>query len=74
VLPVRRSLGEVVLDQKPSVLSQSLDDLGITRGKCLGRTQWSSLLDSTTYLYYFTSGCTPITTWSHVLPEHSTVT
>jgi len=56
------------------LLSQSLDDLGITLGKCLGRTQWSSPLDSTTYLYYFTSGCTPITTWSHVLLEHSTIT
>jgi len=44
------------------MLSQSLDDLGITLGECLGRTQWSSLLDLTTYLYYFTSGCTPITT------------
>jgi len=42
------------------VLSQSLDDLGITRGECLGRTQWSSLLDLATYLYYFTSGCVPI--------------
>jgi len=27
------------------VLSQSLDDLGITLGKCLGRTRWSSPLD-----------------------------
>jgi len=56
------------------MLSQSLDDLGTTRGECLGRTRWSSPLDSTTYLYYFTSGCTPIITQSHVLPEHSTVT
>jgi len=44
------------------LLSQSLDDLGITLGECLERTRWSSPLDSTTYLYYFTSGCTPITT------------
>ena len=44
------------------VSSQSLDNLGITQGECLGRTQWSSLLDLTTYLYYFTSGCAPITT------------
>ena len=56
------------------MLSQSLDDLGTTRGECLGRTRWSSPLDSTTYLYYFTSGCTSITTLSHVLPEHSMVT
>ena len=49
------------------LLSQSLDDLGTTRGECLGRTQWSSPLDLTTYLYYFTSGCGPITTQSHVL-------
>ena len=56
-----------------SLLSQSLDDLGTTRGECLERTWWSSPLDSTTYLYYFTSGCTPITTRSHVLPEHSMI-
>ena len=43
-------------------------------GECLGRTRWSSPLDSTTYLYYFTSGCTPIITWSHALPEHSMIT
>jgi len=49
------------------LLSQSLDDLGTTLGECLGRTQWSSLLDLTTYLYYFTSGCVPIITQSHVL-------
>ena len=57
-----------------SLLSQSLDDLGTTLGECLGRTRWSSPLDWTTYLYYFTSGCTPIITWSHVLPEHSLIT
>jgi len=56
------------------MLSQSLDDLGITLGECLGRTRWSSLLDLTTYLYYFTSGCVPIITQSHVLPEHSMIT
>jgi len=56
------------------LLLQSLDDLGTTLGECLGRTRWGSLLDLTTYLYYFTSGCTPITTRSHVLLEHSTIT
>ena len=56
------------------LLSQSLDDLGTTQGECLGRTRWSSPLDLTTYLYYFTSGCVPIITWSHVLPEHSMIT
>ena len=40
----------------------------------LGRTQWSSLLDLTTYLYYFTSGCVPIITQSHVLSECSMIT
>jgi len=44
------------------LLSQSLNDLGTTQGECLGRTQWSSPLDLTTYLYYFTSGCVPIIT------------
>jgi len=44
------------------MLSQSLDDLETTRDECLGRTRWSSLLDSTTYLYYFTSSCALITT------------
>jgi len=56
------------------LLSQSLDNLGITLGECLGRTRWSSPLDSTTYLYYFTSSCTLISTQSHVLPEHSMIT
>jgi len=56
------------------LLSQSLDDSETTLGEYLGRTQWSSLLDSTTYLYYFTSGCTPISTRSHVLSEHSMIT
>ena len=44
------------------VLSQSLDNLGITQDECLGRTQWSSLLDLITYLYYFTSSWASITT------------
>ena len=35
------------------VLSLSLDDSRTTRCECLGRTQWSSSLDWTTYLYYF---------------------
>jgi len=56
------------------LLSQSLDDLGTTQGEYLGRTRWSSPLDLTTYLYYFTSGCVPIITRSHVLPEHSMIT
>ena len=56
------------------LLSQSLNDLGTTQDECLERTWWSSLLDSTTYLYYFTSGYAPITTQSHVLPELSMVT
>jgi len=51
------------MEKKPTrLLSQSLDDLGTTRGECLGKTRWSSLLDLTIYLYYFTSGCTPIIT------------
>ena len=65
---------EVTIGHRVLLLSQSLDDLGTTRGECLGRTQWSSPLDSTTYLYYFTSGYTPIITQSYVFPEHSTVT
>jgi len=53
------------------MLLLSLDDSRTTRDECLGRTRWSSPLDSTTYLYYFTSGCTPIPTRSHVLLEYS---
>ena len=56
------------------MLSQSLDDLETTRGECLGKTRWSSLLDLATYLYYFTSGCVPIITRSHDLLEHSMIT
>jgi len=56
------------------VLSQSLDNLETTWSECLGRTRWSSLLDLAIYLYYFTSGCVPIITQSHVLPEHSMIT
>jgi len=41
----------------PVLLSLSFDDSRTTQGEYLGRTQWSSLLDLTTYLYYFTSGC-----------------
>jgi len=55
------------------LLSLSLDDSRITRDECLGRTQWSSLLDLATYLYYFTSGYVPIITQSHDLPEHSMI-
>ena len=39
--------------RKAEVLSLSLDNSRTTRGECLGRTRWSSLLDWTTYLYYF---------------------
>jgi len=57
-----------------SLLSQSLDDLGTTRGECLGRTRWSSLLDFTTYLYYFYKWLYTTSPWSHVLLEYSTIT
>jgi len=72
----REEVQKFVKDQlrKGYMLSQSLDDLGITLGECLGRTRWSSPLDLTTYLYYFISGCVPIITRSHVLPEHSMIT
>ena len=45
-----RTIGEYYIATKVKyissvVLSQSLDDLGTTRGECLGRTRWSSLLD-----------------------------
>ena len=56
------------------VLSQSLDDLGTTRGECLGRTRWSSLLDWTIYLYYFYKWLCTTSPWSHVLLECSTIT
>jgi len=49
------------------VLSQSLDDLGTTRSECLGRTRWSSLLDCTTYLYYFYKWLYTTSPRSHVL-------
>jgi len=56
------------------VLSQGLDDLGTTRGECLGRTWWSSSLDWTTYLYYFYKWLYTTSPWSHVLLECSTIT
>jgi len=56
------------------LLSQSLDDLGTTRGECLGRTRWSSLLDWTTYLYYFYKWLYATSPRSHVLLECSIVT
>jgi len=60
------------------LLLQSLDDLGTTRGECLGRTWWSSPLDWTTYLYYFTSGCTLLVhdhmSFWNVLQSHDLVT
>jgi len=39
------------------LLPLGLDDSRTTQGECLERTRWSSPLDLTTYLYYFTSGC-----------------
>jgi len=65
---------EVTVGYRVLLLSQSLDDLGTTQGECSERTRWSSLLDLATYLYYFTSGCVPIITQSHDLPEHSVIT
>ena len=56
------------------LLSLSLDDSRITRGECLGRTQESSPLDWTTYLYYFYKWLYTTSPWSHVLLECSTVT
>jgi len=56
------------------LLSQSLGDLGITRGECLGRTRWSSPLDWTTYLYYFYKWLYTTSPQSHVLLECSTIT
>jgi len=56
------------------LLLQSLDNLETTRGECLGRTRWSSPLDWTTYLYYFTSGCT-LLVYDHMsFLECSTIT
>jgi len=73
---IERDKRDVYCDKQVEevVLSQSLDNLGTTQGECLERTWWSSPLDLTTYLYYFTSGCVPIIIWSHVLPEHSMIT
>jgi len=56
------------------LLSQSLDNLGITRGECLERTRWSSPLDWTTYLYYFYKWLYATNPRSHVLLECSIVT
>jgi len=57
-----------------SFVIASLDDLGTTRGECLGRTQWSSPLDWTTYLYYFYKWLYTTSPRSHVLLECSTIT
>jgi len=57
-----------------SMLSLSLDDSRTTQCKCLGRTQWSSLLDWTTYLYYFYKWLYPTSLRSYVLLECSTIT
>jgi len=71
----RRSvLVEIWSPQCLYMLSQSLDDLGTTRGECLGRTRWSSLLDWTTYLYYFYKWLYTTSPRSHVLLECSTIT
>jgi len=56
------------------VLSLSLDDSRTTWCECLGRTRWSSLLDWTTYLYYFYKWLYPTSPWSYVLLEYSTIT
>jgi len=56
------------------LLSQGLDDLGTTRGECLGRTRWSSPLNWTTYLYYFYKWLYTTSPRSHVLLEYSTIT
>jgi len=64
----------VGLNLSNQVLSLSLDDSRTTQDECLGRTQWSSPLDSTIYLYYFYKWLCPIITWSHVLPEYSMIT
>ena len=56
------------------VLSLSLDDSRTTRGECLGRTRWSSLLDWTTYLYYFYKWLYTTSPRSYVLLEYSTIT
>jgi len=56
------------------VLLLSLDDSRTTWSKCLEKTRWSSSLDLSTYLYYFTSGYVSIITQSHVFLEHSMVT
>ena len=74
VYQLNPKLYKIYVVQNVSMLSQSLDDLGITLGECLGRTWWSSPLDLATYLYYFTSGCVLISTRSHDLPEHSMIT
>jgi len=74
-----RTIGEYYIATKVKyissvVLSQSLDDLGTTRGECLGRTRWSSPLDWTTYLYYFYKWLYTTSPRSHVLLEYSTIT
>jgi len=62
------------ITQESNMLSLSLDDSRITQGECLGRTRWSSLLDWTTYLYYFYKWLYTTSPWSHVLLECSTIT
>ena len=68
------SISNYLLYLKGYLLSQGLDDLGTTRGECLGRTRWSSLLDWTIYLYYFYKWLYTTSPQSHVLLECSTVT
>ena len=65
---------EVTVGYQVLLLSQSLGDLGITRGECLGRTRWSSPLDWTTYLYYFYKWLYTTSPQSYVLLECSTIT
>ena len=56
------------------LLSLSLDDSRTTQCECLGRTQWSSSLDWTTYLYYFYKWLYTTSPQSYVLLECSTIT
>ena len=65
---------EIWTDHKNLLLSLSLDDSRTTRCECLGRTQWSSPLDWTTYLYYFYKWLYTTSPQSHVLLEYSTIT
>jgi len=65
---------EVTVGYWVLMLSLSLDDSRITQGEYLGRTQWSSSLDLTVYLYYFYKWLYTTSPRSHVLLECSTIT